>query len=422
MQESHGGLAHAYRKLGKALQTVGDSHVGQGTAEATTLLDPLQYHTSSAFIAKETLTNRHILQRELIQAQQATRARLAAADRLKSGTSTVRSDKVDEAITLLDEAREHETQLTGKTRRVTQHLLAEQERWFERTSVEMRDAVREYVGRQIDAERRTLAMLEAVRPDIRGIDGSGGLSRLGREKHPLPPAARARAGAGNLNSSVLGGTVAGAGQNAAAAAAVAAAVPRRSVLASSQGARGDAWSGIPRRSAGAGIYGTNRDGHDINNHNTNEDDSDDDDDDDDDDEEEEEGSDNADGTTTTRIDANNTNNSSNDNDDNNENPLPPNTDTDTKKTPPSTTTPTTPDSKPKKKKKKEGGAKKAKTKKQQSKGADGLSGSGVMGGSVGLGMGMGMGIGGDAAGGDEEDDDDRIDARNAASRLAQTTF
>jgi hypothetical protein len=72
----------------------------------------------------------------------------------------------------------------------------------------MKQALREYVIRQIEAERRTLATLESVRPDIRAIDNTGGLSRLGREAHPAT---------------------------------------RRASLASSQGPKGDAWSGVQRR-------------------------------------------------------------------------------------------------------------------------------------------------------------------------------
>lgn len=206
-QETHAGLAHAYKKLAKVIQATGDFHAAQGTAEATTLGDPLQYHSSDAFIAKETLTNRHIILRELLQAQSATKSKLSAADRLKA-SSSVKSDKVDEAIAALDEARTHEQYLTTKAQRVTANLLQEQRRWFTRTTQDMRHAIREYVIRQIEAERRTLANLESVRPDIRAIDGSGGLSRLGREAHPAT---------------------------------------RRASLASSQGPKGDAWSGVPRR-------------------------------------------------------------------------------------------------------------------------------------------------------------------------------
>ncbi|KAI9825099.1 MAG: Vacuolar protein sorting-associated protein 17 [Thelocarpon impressellum] len=210
VQETHPGLRNAYRKLGKTIQTTGDYHAAQGTAEATTLGDPLQYHSSDAFIVKETLTNRHILLRDLLQAQQSTRSRMAATDRLKASTS-VKRDKVDEAINALDEARSNESYLSQKTQRVTANLLQERRRWFARTAVDMRQSIREYVLREIEAERRTLATLESVRPDIRAIDASGGLSRLGREAHPAA---------------------------------------RRASLAASQGPKGDAWSGVPRRAEG----------------------------------------------------------------------------------------------------------------------------------------------------------------------------
>lgn len=207
VQETHPGLANAYRKLGKVIQTVGDFHAVQATAEATTLGEPLSYHSSDAFIVKETLTNRHILLRDLLQAQQATRSKRAAADRLKI-SSSVRPDKVDEALTALSEAEGNEDYLSKRTQRVTTNLVAEKRRWFERTSNDLLASLREYTLRQIEAERRTLATLESVRPDIRAIDSSGGLSRLGREAHPTA---------------------------------------RRPNLGSSQGPKGDAWSGVPRR-------------------------------------------------------------------------------------------------------------------------------------------------------------------------------
>lgn len=208
VQELHPGLANAYRKLGKVVQSVGDCHAAQATAEATTLGDPFQYHSQDSFIVKETLTNRQILIREFLQAQEQTRSRLAAADRLKT-SSSVRREKVDEAISSLDEARTVETRLYQKTTHVTDNLVREQRKWFARTAADLRLSIREFTLREIEAERRVLAMLESVRPDIRSIDASGGLSRLGREAHPPV---------------------------------------RRTGMASSQGPKGDAWSGIPRRS------------------------------------------------------------------------------------------------------------------------------------------------------------------------------
>lgn len=218
VQETHPGLSLAYRKLGKVIQTVGDYHAMQATAEATTLAEPLNYHSADALIVKETLTNRHILLRELHNAQQNAQSKRSAADRLKV-SSSVRPDKVDEAIGALEEAQSQEDYLTKRTQRVTSNLLQEKRRWFDRTTADILFSLREYTLRQIEAERRTLATLESVRPDIRSIDASGGLSRLGREAHPAV---------------------------------------RRSNMPSSQGPKGDAWSGVPRRvdSAGRSMSGS----------------------------------------------------------------------------------------------------------------------------------------------------------------------
>ncbi|CAK7265843.1 Vacuolar protein sorting-associated protein 17 [Sporothrix epigloea] len=212
VQELHPGLANAYRKLGKVIQTAGDYQAVQATAEATTIGDPFEYHSADALIFKETLTNRQLLIRELLQAQENTRGRLNAADRLK-GSSNVRREKVDEAITALADARQNEAELIQKTTRVTANLVQERRRWFARTAADLRLSIRELVIREIEAERRSLSLLESVRADIRSIDGSGGLSRLGRESHPT-----------NV---------------------------RRTSLAASQGPKGDAWSGVPRRSDAA---------------------------------------------------------------------------------------------------------------------------------------------------------------------------
>jgi hypothetical protein len=209
-QETHPGLSTAYRKLGATIRAVGDFHLAQGTFEASSLSDPLQYHSSDAFIVKETLTNRQILMRDLISARASTKSKLSAAERLRSSGS-VKRDKVDEAIAALEDAKRTEEELDKKCASVTKNLIGEQRRWFDRTSIHLRTSIREYVIRQIEAERRVLATLESVRPDIRNIDASGGLSRLGREAHPKV---------------------------------------RRSSMASSQGPKGDAWSGVQRKTEG----------------------------------------------------------------------------------------------------------------------------------------------------------------------------
>jgi hypothetical protein len=209
ISETHPGLASAYRKLGATIRAVGDFHLAQGTFEASSLEDPLTYASADAFVVKETLTNRQILMRDLLAAQASYRSKVSAAERLRA-SSSVKRDKVDDAIASLEEARSTEEALGKRCTAVTKNLLAEHRLWFARTGAVLRESLREYVIRQIEAERRTLATLEAVRPDIRTIDASGGLSRLNRDHHPP-------------------------------------AKIRRSSLASSQGPKGDAWSGVQRR-------------------------------------------------------------------------------------------------------------------------------------------------------------------------------
>jgi hypothetical protein len=209
-QEPHPGLSMAYRKFGSTVRAVGDFHLAQGTFEASSLSDPLAYHSQDAFIVKESLTNRQILMRDLETAQSTTRKRLREADRIRA-SGNVKRDKVDEAIAALEDAKRYEEELSKKVETVTKNLVGEIGRWFDRTGSNLRTHIRDHVTRQIEAERRTLATLEAVRPDIRAIDASGGLSRLGREAHPKI---------------------------------------RRSSLASSQGPKGDAWSGVSRRPDG----------------------------------------------------------------------------------------------------------------------------------------------------------------------------
>jgi len=142
---------------------------------------------------------------------------------MKSGNK-IDEAKVDEALGSYEDARAKETELQHKVARVTGNLLYERRLWTARVAKDGKGAIREYVERMIEIERRTLAALEVVRPDIRNIDASGGLSWLGREAHKTqaqvkpdkpdkPQEGRRRVGS----------------------------------LVVSQGPKGDAWSGVERR-------------------------------------------------------------------------------------------------------------------------------------------------------------------------------
>lgn len=140
---------------------------------------------------------------------------------MKSGTK-IDEAKVDEALASYEDAKARETDLQQKVARVTGNLLYERRVWTARIAKDGKSAIRDYVERMIEIERRTLGALEIIRPDIRNIDASGGLSWLGRESHKT--VAQARPEGTQVERRRRGGS-----------------------LGVSQGPRGDAWSGVERR-------------------------------------------------------------------------------------------------------------------------------------------------------------------------------
>jgi len=219
--EHHPGLGRAYRQLSKAFLQKADITSAESTAELATFADPLALLSQSAFIAKETLTNRHFLIREFISAQNTSRTKFSALQRMKSG-SKIDEAKTDEALASYEDAKARESELQHKVARVTGNLLYERRLWSARMAKDGKTAIRDYVERMIEIERRTLSALEVIRPDIRNIDASGGLSWLGRESHKE-----------NVKSKPQGQQQEGR--------------RRGSSFVVSQGPRGDAWSGVERR-------------------------------------------------------------------------------------------------------------------------------------------------------------------------------
>ncbi|KAK9367996.1 hypothetical protein V1509DRAFT_625042 [Lipomyces kononenkoae] len=210
--EFQSGMINMWKKLGKTVMSVGDIQAIKTTTEMATLGDGLLWLSNDAFVVKETLTNRQILIRELLSAQSTSRSRHATAARLRS-SATINPLRVDEALNSLEDAKQIEAALTAKVNRVTHNLIKEKREWFANTDEDLQGYIADYVRRMIDAERRTLAVWESIRVDIRTADGSGGLSRLGRGE--LPP------------------------------------IVRRAGVVSSQGPKGDSWSGDRRTAHGS---------------------------------------------------------------------------------------------------------------------------------------------------------------------------
>lgn len=206
---AHEGMINMWRKLSKTLTTLGDLEAVKATIESAALGDGLGLVANDAYVAKEALTNRHLLMRELVKAQANTKSKHQVAVRVR-GSTKINPLKVDEAIHALEEATHAEEQLTNKVRRVSDNMLMEKNFLMQRIENDLKGYIAEYALRIIDSERRALSVWESIRMDIRAVDANGGLSRLGREATPAS---------------------------------------KRSTLAQSQGAKGDSWSGDRQKRA-----------------------------------------------------------------------------------------------------------------------------------------------------------------------------
>ncbi|EPY54094.1 retromer complex subunit Vps17 [Schizosaccharomyces cryophilus OY26] len=181
--EDHTGLANAINRLGKMLQTLSDVRLMQSATQLVTFADTLSYASNNAFVAKEILSNRHILMRDLITTQHQTNSCLSSANRLQSNPKISKA-RTDEALEALEVSRLNEKALSQKLTYVTLNLLNESKTYKKQTSLTLQGSIRNFVEKEACYERRILATLESMRPYIRNIDSMGGLSRLGREGFP----------------------------------------------------------------------------------------------------------------------------------------------------------------------------------------------------------------------------------------------
>ncbi|CAG8646876.1 25118_t:CDS:2 [Cetraspora pellucida] len=166
--EKHPQLSNGLRKLGKTLQIIGDLQKSQAISEAAALGDFFSYYAVNAHIVKETLANRLRIITEHEDAVKATISKKRYMERLKSSTS-IKSDRVDEALKEFKYAEDYEQNLDARVKRVTKNLHSELQNYEDNRTQDFIKAVKEYVYKQIIFEKQQLKELENLRPDINAI-------------------------------------------------------------------------------------------------------------------------------------------------------------------------------------------------------------------------------------------------------------
>jgi hypothetical protein len=184
LEGTHPGMQNMWKKIGKTLTFIGDLDSVIGSVDLATLGDGLQGVINDGYIIKEALTNRHLLMRELINAQANTKIKHENARKLKNKRD-INPIKVDEAIRALEDATNYEDELSKKIKRITEEMLIEKKEYLEYLDEQIKLIFKDFVIRRIEHERRKLKVLEKVRVDVRLVDENGGLARLGRERYPV---------------------------------------------------------------------------------------------------------------------------------------------------------------------------------------------------------------------------------------------
>lgn len=128
---------------------------------------------------KESLTNRHLLMRELISAEEATKKKHAVIEKLKM-KSAIDPIKVDEAIRGLELSHNYEKELRFQVKRTTYEMLIESKEYLDYMVLSAKKLFKILAKHQIIQERKKLNSLI----NNRLINQQDSLGRLGREYLP----------------------------------------------------------------------------------------------------------------------------------------------------------------------------------------------------------------------------------------------
>ncbi|ODV77588.1 putative vacuolar protein sorting-associated protein [Suhomyces tanzawaensis NRRL Y-17324] len=176
----HPGMKNMWEKLAKISQIQSDLLLIESVNELGILGDGIQNLIEDFYQVKEALTNRHLIMRELLQAEAQTKSKHLHATKIKS-KSALDPLKVDEAIRSLEYSKKVEESLKLQVNRISGEMLIEKQEVLDFTEHKFQKLLKSLTLHRVDHHRKILKHLENIRLDIRIVDAKGGLSRLNRD-------------------------------------------------------------------------------------------------------------------------------------------------------------------------------------------------------------------------------------------------
>ncbi|GAA5942472.1 retromer subunit VPS17 [Sporobolomyces koalae] len=169
MSETYPPLANAFKRLARTMKVDADLLAVQSINELVHLGDSLLYQSSNAKSAKETLSNRDSVSEEHRTAVKTTIQKRRNIEKLRSSAKELRSDKVDEALEELDEAKRYETLLTARLAAISSSLSPSLARHSVQTHSDLLSTLVDHAKSNLVYEKQRLKEYETLRTEMKNI-------------------------------------------------------------------------------------------------------------------------------------------------------------------------------------------------------------------------------------------------------------
>lgn len=172
-------IGKVWNKFNKVMQVFTEMNLVSVVGFDSAISNTFKLISDDCYNIKESLTNRHLLMRELINAEEITKKKHGVITRLKS-KSIIDPIKIDEAIRSLEMANNYEKEIRYEVKRTTYEMLIESRDYTEYFTQTLKRLLKSLAKQQIRQERKKLHLLTSNRI----INPKESLGRLGRESYP----------------------------------------------------------------------------------------------------------------------------------------------------------------------------------------------------------------------------------------------
>ncbi|BGP05696.1 Vacuolar protein sorting-associated protein 17 [Rhodotorula toruloides] len=166
LAESYAPLAAGFKRLARSVKV--DADLLASIQEQITLGDMFVYQSANAKSAKETLSGRDAVADEHRQAVKSSISKRRNIEKLKSASS-LRADKVNEALEDLDEAQRYEETLARRLQGISTNLQPSLTRHSIDTHSDLLSTLLEHARQTLLCEKQRLKEFELLRPDVKAI-------------------------------------------------------------------------------------------------------------------------------------------------------------------------------------------------------------------------------------------------------------